>query len=115
MPAKMASFSRCHSAGVRASMSVVLGATQAERRRHAPGRVERVDEAVRPGADLLVGRQEGPGARVHEDQRAHEVRAGQDDAHDDPAAHGVAEQVDGPLAHRLEEGGAGRPTSCSMV
>ena len=55
----------------------VLGATHAERRGHAPCRVERVDEAVDEGADLLVGRQEGPRAGVHEDQRMHEVRTGQ--------------------------------------
>ncbi len=49
MPAKMASFSCCHSAGVVASISASSGPPEAERRRHAPGRVERVDEAVRPG------------------------------------------------------------------
>ncbi len=81
----------------------VLGATEAQRRRHPLGRVERVDEAVDELAHPLVGRDEGPGGGVHEDQRAHEVRPGQDDAHDDPAAHGMAQQVDRAAAHRIDE------------
>ena len=40
MPAKMASFSSRHSAGVSASMSTFLGTAHAERGRHASGGVE---------------------------------------------------------------------------
>ena len=103
MPAKMASFCFCHSARDGRGDQHVLGAAEAQRGRHAAGRVERHDVVPRHGAEVLVVGLERPGAGVHEDERVHQFRARQHHRHDDPAAHGVAEEVDGAVAHRLEE------------
>ncbi len=102
----MASFSACHPGGTVAGDQLVLGTSRAERRRHALGRIEFGDEGADHGADLLVGRHERPGARIHEQEGAHEVGAAQDGAHHHPAAHGMAEEVDGTAPCDLEEGDA---------
>ena len=104
MPAKMASFSLRHSAGVRASMSASSGPPMLSVVGMPPaGSNASMKPWTRSRISLSGGRKDHALVSMRISERTRSGRA-RTSAHDDPAAHGVAQQVDRPLAHRLEQG-----------
>ena len=76
MPAKIDSFSFCHSAGTAASISTSSGPPRLSVAGMPCAGSNAVDEGADQVAEVLVGWHEGPGARVHQDERAARGRAG---------------------------------------
>ena len=105
MPAKMASFCFCQSARRRRAISSVLGAAQAERGRHAAGGSKATMKSctmVRRSSSR--GRNDQALVSIRMSERTSSGRC-QRHGHDDPAPHGVPEEVDRAATHRLDEGG----------
>ena len=103
MPAKVASFSRCHSGGVRASMRASSGPPRLS---DAGMPWDGSNASMKPWTSSRIPSSGGMkdqavvSMRISERTRSGRART---TPIDDPAAHGMAQQVDRAAAHRLDE------------